>query len=148
MKANLIPLEMFEFDVIRGMDWLSNHRASMDCFTKKIVFKKSGYPELEFDDDRRIEPTCVISTLEARRLLHKGCEAYLVHVINKYSSEVTMENVPVVCEFPDVFLEDLLGLPLEREFEFEIKLLPSSAPVSIPPYRMASAELKELKAQL
>ena len=87
----------------------------------------------------------MIEELEARRLLHKGCEAYLVHVINKYSSEVTMENVPVVCEFPDVFLEDLLGLRLEREFEFEIKLLPSSAPVSIPPYRMASAELKKLK---
>ena len=55
-----------------------NHRASMDCFAIKIVFRKSGYPELEFEDDRRILPTCVISTLEAKRLVHKGCETYLV----------------------------------------------------------------------
>ena len=52
LKANLIPLEMFDFDVILGMDWLSSHRASMDCFTKKIVFRKPGYPELEFERDR------------------------------------------------------------------------------------------------
>ena len=74
LNANLIPLEISEFDVILGIDWLSNHRASMDCFTKKIVFKKSGYPKLEFEGDRRILPTCVISALEAKRLLHKGCE--------------------------------------------------------------------------
>ena len=115
LKANLIPLEMSDFDVILGMDWLFNHRASMDCFTKKIVFKKPRYPKLEFKGDRRILPTCLISALEAKRLLHKGCEAYLTHVIDKSSSEITLDNVLVVCEF----LEDLLGLPPDREFEFE-----------------------------
>ena len=48
----------------------------MDFFTKKIVFKKSRYPKLEFEGDRRILPTYAISTLEAKRLLYKGCEAY------------------------------------------------------------------------
>ena len=75
LKANLIPLKMTNFDVILRMYWLSCHRASMDCFTKKIVFRKPGYPELEFEGDRQILPTCVISALEAKRLLHKGCEA-------------------------------------------------------------------------
>ena len=139
---------MFDFDIILGMDWLSNHRASMDCFTKNIVFKKSGYLELKFEGDRRILLTCVISTIVAKKLLCKGCEVYLAHIVAKSTLEITLDNVLVVQEFPDVFLEDLLGLRLEREFEFEIKLLPSSAPVSIPPDRMASAELKELKAQL
>ena len=148
LKANLIPLEMSDFDVILGMDWLSSQRASMDCFTKKIVFRKPEYPELEFEGDRRILPTCVISALEAKRLLHKGCEAYLAHVIDKSSTRVTIESVPVVCEFPDVFPDDLPGLPLDRELEFEIELLPSSAHVSMPPYRMAPTELKELKVQL
>ena len=129
LKANLIPLEMSDLDVILRMDRLSNHRASMDCFTKKIVFKKPGYLKLEIEGDRRILPTCVISALEAKRLLHKGCEMYLAHVIDKSSFKVTVENVPVVCEFPDVFLEDLPGLPPDREFEIE--LLPSSAYVSI-----------------
>ena len=56
LKANLISLEMYDFDVILGMDWLFNHHASMDCFTKKIVFKKPRYPKLEFEGDRRILP--------------------------------------------------------------------------------------------
>ena len=69
LKANLIPLEMTDFDVILGIDWLSSHRASVDYFTKRIVFRKPGYPELEFEGDRRILHTCVISALEAKRLL-------------------------------------------------------------------------------
>ena len=54
LKANLIPLEMLDFYVILGMDWLSNHRASMNCFTKKIRFKKPRYPEFKFDGDQRV----------------------------------------------------------------------------------------------
>ena len=57
-----------------------------------------------------------------------------------------MENVPVVCEFPNVFLEDLPGLPSDRKLKFEIELLPGSTLVSIPPYKMTPTELKELKA--
>ena len=90
----------------------------------------------------------MISALEAKRLLHKGWEAYLAYVIDKSSSKVTLDNVLVVCEFFDVFPEDLLGLPADRELEFRIKLLPGSALVSIPPYRMTPIELKELKTQL
>ena len=51
LKANLISLEMYVFDVILGMDWLSTHHASMDCFTKKIVFQNLGYLKLEFGSD-------------------------------------------------------------------------------------------------
>ena len=90
----------------------------------------------------------MILALEARRLLHKGCEAYLAHAIDNSLFEVTVGNVHVVCEFPDVFPEDLLGLPPDRELEFEIELLLGSTPVSIPPYRMAPTKLKELKSQL
>ena len=103
LKANLIPLEMVDFDVILGMDWLSYHKASMNCFTKKIRFEKPGYPEFEFVGDRRILPTCVISTLEVKRLLQKGCESYLAHVVNIYVNEIKLEVVPIVCEFSDFF---------------------------------------------
>ncbi|XP_058217457.1 uncharacterized protein LOC131328537 [Rhododendron vialii] len=54
----------------------------------------------------------------------------------------------VVCDFPDVFPEELLGLPLEREVEFTIELLPGTAPISVPPYHFAPSELRELKVQL
>ena len=98
-----------------------------------------------FDGDRRIFPMCVISALEVKRLLHKGCEDYLTHVIDTSTLEVTLGSVPIVREFSNVFLEYLAGLPLDRELEFGIDLLPGSAPISIPPYRMARTELKELK---
>ena len=90
-------------------------------------------------------PTCVISTLEANRLLHKDCEAYLAHVINTSTPKVTLENVPIVQEFLDVFFEDLPRLPPDRELEFGIDLLLGSAPIFIPPYRMALAKLKKVE---
>ena len=68
----------------------------MDCFTKKVVFRKSRFSELEFEGDRRVLPTCMILALEAKRLLHKGCEAYLAHVIDTSISDVTLESVPIV----------------------------------------------------
>ena len=120
----------------------------MNCFTKKIQFEKPGYPEFEFVGDRRILPTCVISTLEAKRLLLKGCESYLAHVIDISMTEVNLENVKIVCEFPNVFSKDLPRLPPDRELEFGIEILPGLAPIFIPPYRIAPMELKELKTQL
>ena len=56
LKANLILLKMFDFDVILGMNWLFTHRASIDCFIKKVVFRKPWFPKLEFIGDRRILP--------------------------------------------------------------------------------------------
>ena len=103
---------MFDFNEILGIDWFSNHRASMDCFTKNIVFKKPRYPDLEFEGDRRILSACVISALEVKRLLYKGCEAYLAHVVNKSTLEVDLDSVLVVQEFLNIFPKDLPSFPL------------------------------------
>ena len=59
-----------------------------------------------------------------------------------------LDEVPVVNNFPDVFLEELLGLPPHREIELTIDVVLGMNPISIPPYRMAPAALKELKSQL
>ena len=61
----------------------------------KIRYEKPGYPKFEFNGDRRVLPTCVISALEAKRLLLKGCESYLAHVVDTSMSEVKLENMPV-----------------------------------------------------
>ena len=90
----------------------------------------------------------MISALEAKRLLHKGCEAHLAHMVDKFSLEVTLDSVPIVREFLNVFFKDLPGLPPYQELEFRIELFPSLAPIFIPLYSMAPAELKELKTQL
>ena len=90
----------------------------------------------------------MISALETKRLLHKGCEAYLAHVIDTSASERNLKNVPMVCELSDVFPDDLPGLPSNRELEFGIEVLHGSTSISILSYRMAPMELKELKTQL
>ena len=68
----------------------------MDCFTKKVVFQKPRFLELEFEGDRKVLPTCMLSALEAKRLLYKGCEAYLAHVIDTSSPKVTLKSVSIV----------------------------------------------------
>ena len=91
LKANLIPLKMYDFNIILGMDWLFTQCASVDYFTKKVIFLKAGHSELEFEGDSKVLPMYVISNLKAKRLLHKGCEAYLAHVVDKSSLKVTLD---------------------------------------------------------
>ena len=89
-----------------------------------------------------------ISYLRAIKMISKGYLYHLVRVKDSRLENPTPESVLVVCEFPDVFPEDLPGIFPEREIDFGIDLLPNTQPISIPPYRMAPAELKELKEQL
>ena len=87
---------MYDFDVILGMDWLSTHQASVDCFIKKVIFRKLGFPKLECEDDHRILSTCVISTLKVKLLLHMGFESYLAHVVDTLTLKVTLKSVSIV----------------------------------------------------
>ncbi|KAJ8764949.1 hypothetical protein K2173_010414 [Erythroxylum novogranatense] len=84
----------------------------------------------------------------AERMMGQGCEAFLAHVVDADANEGKLEDVLIVREFPDVFPDELPSLPPVREIEFVIDLIPGTAPISIPPYRMAPAELRELKEQL
>ena len=89
-----------------------------------------------------------LSVMQAKKLLKQGCEAYLAYVVDTKREVPKMEEVPVVNEYPDVFPEELPGLPPDRQIEFTIELAPGTEPVSKAPYRMAPAEMKELAAQL
>ena len=84
--------------------------------------------------------------MEAKKLLSSGCEGYLVHIVDTTKTDkLQPKDVPIVQDFLEVFPEELPRLPLEREISFEIKLLPGTVPISKAPYKMAPAELKELK---
>jgi hypothetical protein len=148
LVIDLVHLDFRDFDVILGMDWLATYHAIVDCFNKTITFRIPGDPEFYFKGDRIMVPPCIISALEANVLLRKGCQGYLAYVIDTEKSEVKLDDIPIVREFPDVFPEELPGLPLDREIEFSIDLALGTAPISIAPYRMAPAELRELKEQL
>ncbi|GJR04854.1 putative reverse transcriptase domain-containing protein [Tanacetum coccineum] len=84
----------------------------------------------------------------ARKYIERGCHLFLAHVIKKEKSEKRLEEVPVIRDFPKVFLDDLLGLPPPRQVEFKIDLVSGAAPVAREPYRLASSEMKELSKQL
>ncbi|XP_055814461.1 uncharacterized protein LOC129884138 [Solanum dulcamara] len=90
----------------------------------------------------------IISTALAKKMIHQGCSVYLAYIIDTRVESPSLKDIPTVCDFPEVFPEDFPGLLPEREVEFPIELIPGSTPISITPYRMAPAELKELKTQL
>ena len=86
-----------------------------------------------------------ISCHKAQKLISKGYLYHLVRVRDVESKVLPIELVSVVSKFLDVFPNDLPSVPPERKIDFGIDLLPDTQPISIPPYRIALTELKELK---
>ena len=81
-------------------------------------------------------------------MLRQGCEVYIAYVLDTEKGSPKIEDIPVVCEFPDIFQDELSGLPPDREIEFTIDLAPGTEPVLKAPYRMSPVEMKELSTQL
>ncbi|PRQ48332.1 putative nucleotidyltransferase, Ribonuclease H [Rosa chinensis] len=130
------------------MDFLRMHHALVDCFCSTVLFRSPGKPVVTFYGEREVLPSCMISALTAKKMLSKGCQAYLAHVVNSNTEVMDLSQIPVVGDYPDVFPEELPGLPPVREIDFTIDLLPGTTPISQAPYRMAPTELKELYVQL
>uniref|UniRef100_A0A2N9FG06 Reverse transcriptase domain-containing protein n=1 Tax=Fagus sylvatica TaxID=28930 RepID=A0A2N9FG06_FAGSY len=105
-------------------------------------------PDFDVILEQMVKPLQIVSSIQAKRMLQRGAVGYLAYVIDTEASEVKLEDIPVVREFPDVFPKELPGLPPDREVEFSINLLPGTSPISKAPYRMAPIELSELKVQL
>ncbi|GJZ40204.1 putative reverse transcriptase domain-containing protein [Tanacetum coccineum] len=125
---NLIPFGSGSFDMIIGMDWLSNHRAEIICHKKVVRIPLLGGKVLRVIGERPEE--------KARQLM------------SAKAKEKKQEEIIVVRVFPEVFLDDLSGLPPNREIEFRIELIPGAMPVAKSPYRLAPSELEELSGQL
>ena len=146
--VDLITVPFREFDLILGMDWLTKHRAVVDCGQKTVVLRCSDKSEVIIQGIRSSVMSNVISAMQARRFIRKGYEAFLALILDSKRDQVDVEKIPVVREFPNVFPEELLGIPLEREVDLSIEIVPGIAPVSRAPYKMAPVELKELKVQI
>jgi hypothetical protein len=121
--ANLVVLKSGGIDVILGMDWLSRHNGLIGC-TDKVVHltNPEGVQVICHTRDSKFDP--MVFSVEAKPL--EG----------------------VVSEYPDVFPEELPGMPPDRDIEFVIDLIPGTSPIAKRPYRMAASELTELKKQL
>ncbi|KAJ3684443.1 hypothetical protein LUZ61_013607 [Rhynchospora tenuis] len=149
LEADMLVLDIAGYDVLLGFDWLTRHKAMIDC-SKRLVCFQAGSPSPCVYRCKAVgDPTIIISAVEACNLVQAGCDAYLAAVIGEAVGEKpNIDTIPMVNEFKDVFPEEIAGVPPDREVEFGIELLPGTTPISKAPYRMAPAEMKELKAQL
>ena len=98
--------------------------------------------------DSILSSFALISGIRVRKLLSNRARGYLAFLVNTLGEKVKLEDMPVINEYPDVFSDELVSLPLPREIEFKTDLAPGTTPISKSPYRMAPADLKELKFQL
>jgi hypothetical protein len=126
MKTDLLLLDLEGMDVLLGMNWMTQHHVSLDISSRTVEI---GSPEHE--------PT--ILYLPQPKYLNSCTYA---------ASGIKLMDIPIVREYPDVFLDDLPGMPLDRDIEFIIELQPGTAPISKKSYRMPPNELAELKIQL
>nr|CAH66284.1 OSIGBa0161P06.1 [Oryza sativa] len=121
--SSLILLESKDLDVILGMDWLSRHRGVIDCANRKVTLTSSSGETVSF----------FASSPKSHGV-----------VLN----QVALQEIPIVQDYPDVFPEDLPGMPPKRDIEFRIDLVPGTNPIHKRPYRMAANELAEVKKQV
>ncbi|GJS67386.1 putative reverse transcriptase domain-containing protein [Tanacetum coccineum] len=146
-KIDLMPIKLDSFDVVIGMDWLSKYHARIICDEKVVHIPIKGETLIIRGDQSKTRLN-LISCIKTKRYISRGCQVFIAQVIEKESDEKRLEDIPVVREFPEVFPEDLPGLPPIRQVEFQIDLIPGTAPVARAPYRLAPSEMQELSNQL
>ncbi|GKA19127.1 reverse transcriptase domain-containing protein, partial [Tanacetum coccineum] len=127
-KIDLLPTRLGSFDVIVGMDWLSYHRAVIVCYEKIVRIPLPNGEILEIHGERPEKDPNSLSCIKA--------------------DEKKLDDIRTVRDFPEVFPDDLAGLPPVREIEFRIDLIPGALPVVKSPYRLAPSEMQELSNQL
>jgi hypothetical protein len=126
IKTDLVLLPLEGMDIILGMDWMTKHKVLLDISSRVI----------EID-----------SPYNGATTLYLPQQEYF-HSCIYATTSIKLEDIPIVCEYPDVFPDDLPGMPPDRDIEFIIELQPGIAPISKRPYRMPPNELVELKVQL
>ncbi|GJQ92512.1 reverse transcriptase domain-containing protein [Tanacetum coccineum] len=127
-SINLIPLGHGSFDVIVGMDWLSQHKAVIVCHEKVVEIPVEDGRILRVHGERAVGITKALKSAK--------------------EDEPRLSDISVVCEFEDVFPKDLSGLPPQRQVEFRIDLVPRATIIAKSPYHLAPSEMQELSRQL
>ncbi|KAF5772019.1 putative nucleotidyltransferase, Ribonuclease H [Helianthus annuus] len=144
---SLLPFKLAGFDIVLGMDWLSRNQAQIVCNKKQVVIKTPSGEPLTIQGDTQHGLPEQVTMLKASRCLKKGCVIYMAQVtIGKEKPKI--EDIPVISDYPEVFPEELPGLPPDRQVEFRIDIIPGAAPIARAPYRLAPTEMKELRTQL
>ncbi|GJS95514.1 putative reverse transcriptase domain-containing protein [Tanacetum coccineum] len=151
-----MPCRIWSFRCHYVKDWLSKISRCDQYAKEKLVQVPYGNETLTFcgneSSNGRESRLTVISCSKAQEYMAKGCQVFLAQISAKKEEDKSerkqIEDVPIVRDFPEVFPEDLPGLPPARSVEFRIDLVPGAAPVARAPYRLAPSEMKELSEQL
>jgi hypothetical protein len=126
IKTDLVFLPLESMDIILGMDWMTKHKVLLDIASRVIEIN---------------------SPYDGATTLYLPQQEYF-HSFVYATTDIQLEDIPIVCEYPDVFPDDSPGMPPDQDIEFIIELQPGTAPISKRPYRMPPNELVELKIQL
>ncbi|XP_073120865.1 uncharacterized protein [Henckelia pumila] len=148
LSANLMVLAIEDFNCILGIDMLTTYRASVGCYQKLVQFHPVGGDNWFFYGETARPPMLLVSALKACRDLKSGGKDYLIYAIDFSTESIGIEDLPVVNEFPDVFLHEIPGFSPVREVEFGIELMLGTSSISREPYHLAPSEMRELKNQL
>ena len=144
LTADLRILDMSKFDVILGMDWLIAYRIVSDCERRRVTAYTQDGTRMVFQRDK--------NDILPQTVYESKCQGQLAGWLASLTLEDEVRpdlDLPqVVCEFVDVFPEELPGLPPHRDVDFGIELHPGISPISMTPHRMAPVELQELRVSL
>ena len=144
LTVDLRVMDMLEFDVILGMDWLTTYRVVIDCERMRVTAYTQDGTRVVFQGDKHdILPQTVYKF---------RCQGQLAGWLASLTLEDEVRpdlDLPrVVCEYEDIFLDKLSGLPPQRVVDFSIELHPGTSPISMTPHRMTPVELQELRVEL
>jgi hypothetical protein len=144
--ANLVVISLGAFDVILGMDWLSQYRAVISCFWKTMLLQAPLGREVVFLGSSPMFTLSLLLQLLSDHWSRKS--GIFFSMVVEGEAALRVQDIRVVCHFADVFPAEHPGIPPERDAAFEIKLIPGTQPIHKMPYRMAPKEQVELKQQL
>ena len=134
-------IDMLEFDVILGMDWLTAYRVVIDCECRRVTAYMQDGTRVVFQRDKHdIFPQTVYESRCQEQLA-----GWLASLTLEDEVRPDLDLPRIVCEYEDVFSDELSGLPPQRVVYFGIELHPRTSPISINPHRMAPVELQELR---
>ncbi|XP_076954631.1 uncharacterized protein LOC143629171 [Bidens hawaiensis] len=127
--------------------WLSSHSAEIVCFEKIIRIPITNGQTLRVLGEKpSLSSLNPITCFQAQTYLRKKYVAFVAHIVEK--KEHKIDDIPVVREYPEVFPDDIFGLPPVREVEFRFDLVPGASPIAKAPYRLSPSEMQELSTQL
>ena len=144
LTVDLRAVDISEFEVILGMDWLTAHRVVIDCDLMRVTAYTPESTYVMFRGNRHnASPHTVYDSR-----WHGQLKGWLTSLTLEDEVRQNMSLPWVVCEYEDVFPDKLPGLPPPRDVDFPIELHHGTSPISMTPHRMAPVELQELKVQI